>query len=165
MFLLIILYNFALTISLIGMMAKNPRYMLQDYPQEIIATVQPKSNEEKKGAYYYGMPFLIILFLYPLVVGYMRKYNIDVSFLQNWIQIFLLMFSFNIVDLFIIDWLVFCTITPNFIIIPGSEGNPAYKDYRFHFIAFLKGSAFSFLGSLLYALFIELIFYFIQLLI
>jgi len=69
------------------------------------------------------------------------------------------MLSFNIVDLFIIDWLVFCTITPNFIVIPGSEGNPAYKDYRFHFIGFLKGCIFSTLGSLLYAGLLELIFY------
>jgi hypothetical protein len=48
---------------------------------------------------------------------------------------------FNLVDLLILDWLLFCTITPRWIVIPGTAGMAAYKDYLFHFRAFLKGTA------------------------
>lgn len=30
------------------------------------------------------------------------------------------------------DWLIFCTITPRFLVIPDTEGNPGYKNYKFH---------------------------------
>ena len=59
------------------------------------------------------------------------------------------MFSFNLVDLFILDWLIFCTITPKFILLPGSDGHPAYKNYKYHFVAALKGTLFALIGALL----------------
>ncbi len=39
----------------------------------------------------------------------------------------------------------------DFIQLPGTEGHPGYKNYAYHFIAFLKGCVFSVLGSLLFA--------------
>jgi len=156
MFLLLIIYNFAATAALLWMIVKDPRYMLQDYPPEIIAAVPPRTEEEKKGALLFGTPFLVVLFLFPLVAGWISKCTSDYNFLQIWLRIFFLMFSFNAFDLLIIDWFVFCTLTPKFMVIPGSEGHPAYKDYRFHFIAFLKGTFFSCLGSLFYAGLIEI---------
>ena len=41
-------------------------------------------------------------------------------------------------DLVILDWLIFVTIQPSFIVIPGTEGMAGYKDYWFHFeVSFL----------------------------
>lgn len=41
-------------------------------------------------------------------------------------------------DLLILDWLIFVTIQPDFIVIPGTEGLAGYKDYWFHFeVSFL----------------------------
>jgi len=42
-------------------------------------------------------------------------------------------------DLFFLDWMMFCKINPKFLIIPGTEGNKGYQDYKFHLIGFLKG--------------------------
>ena len=28
--------------------------------------------------------------------------------------------------------MIFCTITPRFLVIPGTEGNPGYKDKSYH---------------------------------
>jgi len=40
--------------------------------------------------------------------------------------------------LLILDWLIFVTIQPSFIVIPGTEGMAGYKDYWFHFqVSFL----------------------------
>jgi hypothetical protein len=38
----------------------------------------------------------------------------------------------HLIDLIVFDWLVFCTIQPRFAVLPGTEGMPEYRDYRFH---------------------------------
>jgi hypothetical protein len=43
----------------------------------------------------------------------------------------------------VLDWVIFCLITPRFVVIPGSEGAQGYKDYWFHFRGFLFGTLFS----------------------
>jgi len=58
---------------------------------------------------------------------------------------------FNILDLLVLDWLLFCTIQPRMMVLPGTEGMPGYRDYRFHFIGFLKGLGFTVVGGLLIA--------------
>jgi hypothetical protein len=64
---------------------------------------------------------------------------------------------FNIVDWLLLDWLMFCTLTPRFLVIPGTEGMSAYKDYGFHFRGFLKGCVFSVLAGLVIAAIVSLI--------
>ena len=66
-------------------------------------------------------------------------FNFFAAFLTD----FFVLFTFNLVDLLIIDWLIFVTLQPSVIILPGTEGMAGYKDYRFHFIGFLKGILFS----------------------
>ena len=39
---------------------------------------------------------------------------------------------FFLFDLFVLDILIFCTWTPRFLVIPGTEGMPGYKDWRMH---------------------------------
>jgi hypothetical protein len=46
---------------------------------------------------------------------------------------------FNIVDLLVIDWLIVCTITPRFLIVPGTAGFAGYKDYGHHARGFVVG--------------------------
>jgi len=56
-----------------------------------------------------------------------------------------------------LDWLLFCTITPGFVVIPGSEGMEEYKDYWFHFRGFLKGTIFSIAAGLVIAAIVMLL--------
>ena len=58
---------------------------------------------------------------------------------------------FNAFDLIVLDWLFFCTIQPRQMVLPGTEGMPGYRDYRFHFIGFLKGLGFCAVGGLFIA--------------
>jgi hypothetical protein len=62
-----------------------------------------------------------------------------------------IVFVFNVVDWLILDWFMFCTLTPRLVVIPGSEGLAAYKDYGFHFRGFLHGTVYSILGGLVIA--------------
>ena len=63
------------------------------------------------------------------------------------LHIFVMCIVWNSVDLLVMDWLIFCTIQPKFMILPGSEGHPAYKDYYFHFRGFLIGCVYSAIGG------------------
>jgi hypothetical protein len=133
------------TLFLVGLVLYNPRLMLQDYPPAIKQIVPPKTDRERKLSIWLGLPFLLILLLYPIYATFMfQSHNAgQAGFASLWLYAFGIAFAFNLWDWLILDWLVFCAITPKAFVIPGSEGHPAYKDYFFHFRGFLIGSVFS----------------------
>ncbi|MCJ7739553.1 MAG: nitroreductase, partial [Anaerolineae bacterium] len=75
----------------------------------------------------------------------------DISFLLLFLNAFGVAFTFNLVDLLLLDWLMFCTITPRFVVIPGTEGMEAYKDYSYHFKASMIGTILSVVAGLVIA--------------
>jgi len=123
----------------------NPRIWLQDYPQDIQDRVPPKNAKERKLSLILGIPFLALLLAVPFAstLALKHQHGGNVSFLQFFANGFGVLFIFNLVDWLIIDWLMFCTITPSFVVIPGTEGAEGYNDYAFHFRGFLIGTAFS----------------------
>jgi hypothetical protein len=131
------------TILLVGLALYNPRLMLQDYPPAIKAVVPPKTEAEKRLSTWLGMPFLLVLLIYPIYVTFGYRSATEAGFFSLWLYAFGIAFAFNLWDWLVLDWLVFCTITPKMFVIPGSEGHPAYKDYIFHFRGFLIGTVFS----------------------
>ena len=138
------LYVGLATVFLLGLVLYNPRLMLQDYPPAIKAIVPPKTEQEKRLSTWLGLPFILILLVFPIYATFFFEGRIgDASFLSLWLYAFGIAFAFNLWDWLILDWLVFCTITPKQFVIPGSEGHPAYKDYFFHFRGFLIGTVFS----------------------
>ena len=76
---------------------------------------------------------------------------LDGVILSLFLNTFGVVFIFNLVDLLLLDWLMFCFITPSFVIIPGTEGMKGYKDYGYHFRAFLKGTILSVVAGLVIA--------------
>ena len=123
----------------------NPRVWLKDYPQAIQDLVPPKNTEERVLSLILGVPFLILLLAVPFASTLTLKIEGAgaVSFLQLVTNGFGVSLIFNLVDWLILDCLVFCTLTPGFVMIPGTEGAVGYKDYGFHFRGFLIGTAFS----------------------
>lgn len=129
--------SFLLSIVLLLIGLKNPRMMLQDYPKSIRDAVPPKTKEEKRLMIFYGVPFILIFIAYPIYAAW--DMSSTASFSETFLFIWGVMLFSNLYDLLILDWLVVCTITPRWVMIPGTEGNRGYKDYLFHFIGFLKG--------------------------
>lgn len=123
----------------------NPRLWLQDYPPDIQDLIPPKTGKEKQISLIVGIPFFILLFTIPLISTWMVKtqHTGESSFTLLAVHAFGVAFVFNLVDLLVLDWLIFCLITPKFIVLPGSEGAKGYKDYWFHFRGFLVGTGFS----------------------
>lgn len=125
-------------LALVPIGITNPRMMLQDYPKAIQKLVPPKTDEERRMGIYFAIPLLAVLIGYPAFVGWYYSPQ-PVTFLPVFSIMWGIMLVMNVFDLVVLDWIVFCTITPRFVVIKGTEGSPAYKDYMFHFVGFLKG--------------------------
>ncbi|MBN1262553.1 MAG: nitroreductase, partial [Anaerolineae bacterium] len=121
----------------------NPRLYLQDYPEIIQEAAPPKTPQEKRLALLLGIPFLLLLVAGPLLSTLDLKRQSVAAFWPLFANAFGVGFFFNLVDLLVLDWLLFCTLTPAFMVIPGAEDLAAYKDYGYHFRAFLTGTLLS----------------------
>ena len=135
------LMSAVLTIILLGSIAYNPRLWLRTYPDDVKAKVPPKTKKEKRLALVFQIPFMIIMLGVPTVSTITLKRNMaeDFTFLTGFVNFAGISTIFNLVDTVIIDWGVFCSITPKFITINGTEGLEGYKDYKMHLKAFIKG--------------------------
>lgn len=75
---------------------------------------------------------MTLLMIYLIWTGIRAYSGLEAGYLTLYLHYFIIIFSWNIFDLFIMDWLIFCSITPKFLVLPGTSGNPAYKNYKFH---------------------------------
>ena len=112
------------------MIAINPRAQLHNYPKAIREAVPPKTKKETALTLAVGLPTLLLVIAYVAVVSIMRGQNDPASYLAvfgHWLAVQGIVCA---VDLLVCDYLVFCTLTPRFLVIPGTQGHPAYKDKR-----------------------------------
>lgn len=126
--------NVLLMIVVYGSIYINPLFWVSDYPPDIEAVVGivnlPISQQLSVGF----LMFLIVIGV-PIYSNAMlrRQNNGQLSFLVAFVQSALICFYFSVWDLVVNDWLIFVTIQPDFIVIPGTEGMAGYNDYWFHF--------------------------------
>ena len=78
--------------------------------------------------------------------------GLSLSFATAFLSACAAVFTFNLLDLLVLDWLVFVTWRPRYIVLSGTEGPTGYGDYAFHFRGFLKGLVFCLAAGLLTAL-------------
>lgn len=109
----------------------NPRYELKSYPTAIKQMVPAQTKEEKRKIKR-GAMILIPLIILFLLADYYFRIRLDTQFVPIFLHFLIVFLTWTLFDLIIMDWLIFCTITPKFLIIPGSEGAKEYKDYFFH---------------------------------
>ena len=148
----ILLYGLLLSVLfaaiVLAMGLVNPRFKLQDYPKDIQAVVPPKTAAEKRQTLYWGLPFWVFLLGCPSLAALSVK-AANGSFLEIFVAAFGVLFLSNLVDWLILDWLIFCTITPTFVVLPGTEGMAGYKNYGMHFRGFLIGTVLAILIGLI----------------
>lgn len=131
---IVVFYGFILIILKV-----NPRLEMKSYPYEIVNRVKRQTPEEKRTFKMLAFPVMIIL-IAGLLVWSIYAYNKSgASYLDLFLHFLILFMSANIFDFLIMDLLIFCAITPHFIVIPGTLGNSGYKNGFFHFKGFLKG--------------------------
>jgi hypothetical protein len=131
--------NVLLTIVVYGSIHINPLFWVSDYPPDIQAAVGEVDLPIGQQLVA-GVLFLFIVVGVPLYSNarLRRQNDGQLSFLTAFVHSMLLFFYFAVWDLLVLDWLIFVTIQPGFIVIPGTEGLAGYSDYWFHFqVSFL----------------------------
>jgi hypothetical protein len=147
------LYALAASAYLMLLLRINPRLFLQDYPPAIQERVPPKTEGERRQSLILGLPFLLLLVAGPLLstLALDRRLGGTAPFITLFLNAAAVAFAFNLVDWLVLDWLIFCTWTPRFLVVPGSEGMAAYRDYAYHTRGFLIGTAVSLAAALVLA--------------
>jgi tetrahydromethanopterin S-methyltransferase subunit B len=138
------------TVVLLGAVYVNVEIMLNDYPPDVKKAYGAEKNPKTRGQKrIFSLLFLAALFgvlCYSMVdLGRATELNFPILFVLVFVEVF----TFNLWDLLVLDWLIFNTIQPKFIFLPGTEGMAGYKDYYFHFKGFLIGIVFSLLSALI----------------
>jgi len=136
-----------------GLLLFNPEIWIGDYPPDIRAAWGPQSPQARAQKWGFALPILGLTFAY-LIVATIQAFRLgggSLGFLDVAMHTFVMLSVFNVVDLVILDWLIFVRFTPKFAVLPGTEGLEGYDDYRFHFHTFLRGTAGIFVASLLVA--------------
>jgi len=139
-------YGLALSLLIALVMSLSlaiaPDMWLSDYPPDIREKYGPMSDRAKRFR-----PMIGVLF-FGAVLLIMAASNLRLQALPGTAPRFtdyllsnlVTLMVFNLFDLLIVDWLLFVTIQPSVIVLPGTEGMAGYKNYRFHFRAFLIGT-------------------------
>ena len=124
------------SIYLILLLVYNPRLLMSegDYPDDVLAAAPPRTTEETRLAAILSVPWFLWSTGFPIfsTVSYLQQNGPEISFWMAFGHAFLILFSFWLVDLVVLDWFMFCTITPNFLVIPGTEDFAGYKDFGMH---------------------------------
>jgi len=146
--------SFVLTILLFIAGAIALDMFVGDYPPEIRQKYGPMSPRASRLRPYIATLLFIPIVVVPLAGLLTLRADVPtISFVSAFVFAAITLLVFNLFDLIVLDWLFFCTIQPRSMILPGTEGMAAYRDYRFHFIGFLKGLGFMLAGGLITAIF------------
>jgi hypothetical protein len=77
----LLIYNLIISFLLYASLAYNPRIWMHRMPPEVVQKVPPRTPAEKRQLYFFGVPFLLILVIYP--IGYVLSQ--DVGFLDRFL--------------------------------------------------------------------------------
>ena len=123
-----------------------------DYPPDVKQKYGPMSPRAARARPFVAVAVFGAVLLIPILGLFALRTELgSVPFLAALVFGAVAVFVFNLYDLLILDWLLFCTIQPRAMVLPGTEGMAGYRDYRFHFIGFLKGLGFCAAGGLVIA--------------
>ena len=143
----------AVSAALAAIGLRNPRVMLQDYPKDVQAAVPPKTPAERRETVFWAILLGVLVFAPPLGAAItLELQRPDAGFPEATLTAFAVLIAFNLWDWLVVDWLLFCTIRPPFMAIPGTEGMAGYRDYGLHFRGFLIGLGLAVVASLLIGL-------------
>ena len=152
-------FNFSLAALILGSLRWNPAIWINDYPPDIKAAHGPLTPPAKRQATFIAFPFFVIGIGLPLwsALRLKRRNQGQLSFFAVFTHIFSFIVSAWFLDLTVLDWLLFVTITPDFVIIPGTEGMAGYDDYAFHLREHMRAFPFLIIASMALAFVVMLI--------
>jgi bacteriorhodopsin len=147
----LLIYNLAASILVYGSLAYNPRLWLHRMPPEVRNKVQEKTPQERKSFLVVAVPFLLLLFGYPVVY----VVQTETGFATHFLTLCAFFAGFALWDTLVLDLLIFCKFTPRFVIINGTNRED-YSNMRYHILAGTKGLAMSVVFSGVVTLLLQL---------
>jgi hypothetical protein len=128
-----------LSLLIYGFLYVDPLMWVGDYPPDIQAAVGavdvPLGRTVVAGVLFVGVILGVVL---RSNAKLRQQCDGKLSFLAAFVNSALIFLFFATWDLLVLDWLIFVTIQPAFVVIPGTEGLAGYQDYWFHFkVSFL----------------------------
>jgi len=129
-----VLFNGLLGILLVGTLRWNAEIWSNDYPPDVKEKFGPMSPQTKKQATIIAVPFFLIMFggIIWSNSKLKQKNAGRLSLKAAFSNAFALILSGWFLDLTILDWLMFVRHTPDWVVLPGTEGMDGYNDYLFH---------------------------------
>ena len=126
-----------IVLLLVVMRGLSPRiWAMSDYPPSITGIVPPQTDSERRIAGYTAIPFLILTFGFPIVSTLILEASMGgtITFFDAFLNLFCLILFGTLADLGVLDLLSVGTVTPDWVIIPGTEHlrNSAYKEFRMY---------------------------------
>lgn len=145
----LLIYNLVISVLLYVSLAYNPRMWMHRMPPEVVRKVPPRIPAEKRQLYFFAVPFLLILVIYPIVYVLQQQ---NAGFLDRFLIFGAFFAGFTVWDTLVLDLLIFCKLTPGFIVIPGTTRKD-YANMKYHLISGAKGIVISIVFSAVLAAF------------
>jgi hypothetical protein len=150
----IFLYDTAMAALILIPSYINAEMWLNDYPPDIRARFGPMSDKAKRQAMILSIPFFFVL-VGGIIWSNLRLRKANGGRLGRktaLLNALALIFSGWLFDLTVLDWLLFVTVTPSFVVLPGTEGMAGYDDYGFHLREHMRALPFLAVVALIIAL-------------
>lgn len=112
-----------------------------DYPKDVreVANIPKPSKKHKMQGLIFASVNFIILFSLLVAFAILAYKGQELSFWKIFVHLWIICMTWNIVDLVIVDWLFICLLSCRYFVLPKTENCKGNKNYKFHFIGFLKG--------------------------
>jgi hypothetical protein len=138
------LWGFAAGIGLaavlLGAARVEPEVMLRGYPADIRdAHGEAGPRARRVGAVAGVVAATLVIGSAVAALATLGSTSFDTTFPA--LAAFLL--AVQIVDLVVLDWLIFLTLQPSFVVLPGTEGMAGYRDLGHHVRGFARASVVS----------------------
>lgn len=108
--------------------------MLHDYPPAIQERHGPKTPRGARVTV--GMSVAaVLLFVGASIIGVAvlrDQLGGDIGFWPVFVFGTVAFFIFNLLDLFVLDWWLFCRVQPRFLVPESTRGMAEYRDFSFH---------------------------------
>ncbi len=129
-----LLLSVVFSATIIGTALIDPWIMLENYPPAIRELVTPPDDLPVVLPVVIGVGMIVVLvwLMVRSVVALARDRGGHLGFACAAFHAWLLFQVVNLWDVVILDWLLFVTIQPAALLLPSTEGHPAYDDYLFH---------------------------------
>ncbi|HHE9996674.1 hypothetical protein MZA43_01720 [Haemophilus influenzae] len=136
-----IIWSMLWTITVSVSIRVFPFMIEHDYPKDVreIASIPKPSKTHKKQGLIFATVSFVILFGLLIAFAILAYKGQELSFWKIFIHLWLICMIWNIVDLVIVDWIFICLLSLKYFVLRKTEHCKGNKNYKFHFIGFLKG--------------------------